>query len=106
MRTNQYLDAVRQALDLPSDYAVAAQFCLTRSAVSAYRMNKSSFDDATALKVARALKIDPLKVMADMSVIRAKSDEVRAAWLEISALCAAKSPTIFRQKSVSNQAVI
>lgn len=77
---SQYLDAAKQALGVTSDYALGKALGLNHSAISNYRSGRSNFDDATAIKVARAAGIDPAEVFFAMQVERAKSDDARAVW--------------------------
>lgn len=89
MKTAEYLDALRAHLRLPSDYAAAKVLGVTVSSASGYRNGKHTFDDATALRVAELLEIDPQRVVADMHAERAKDDRVRAFWQQVAATAAA-----------------
>lgn len=89
MNSREYLDALRAHLNLPSDYAVAKVLNTTRATVSTYRTGRHTFDDATALRVAELLGIDPQRVVADMHAERAKDERVRAFWQQIAATAAA-----------------
>jgi transcriptional regulator with XRE-family HTH domain len=80
MNTGEYLDAVRQALNLPSDYALQKPLELSKSQLSKYRTGRESLSDATALRVAEILGIAPAKVLVDMHIQKSKSPELRAAW--------------------------
>ncbi|NML31815.1 helix-turn-helix domain-containing protein [Paraburkholderia antibiotica] len=81
--TIEWLDAVKEALELPSDYAAASVLGVTRSAVSAYRNGKSTFDDETCIKVADILGVPRAAVLASMLAQRAKSEETRKVWIEV-----------------------
>lgn len=83
MNPSEYLDAVQRHCKLPSDYAIAKVFRLSRSSLSLHRTNRGTFDDSTALKVAQALEINPLLVVADMQALRAKSPDLEAFWRSI-----------------------
>lgn len=89
MRTVEYLDALRAHLRLPSDYACAKILGNTVSSISGYRTGRHTFDDATALRVAELLGIDPRRVIADMHAERAKDEKVRAFWQQVAATAAA-----------------
>jgi transcriptional regulator with XRE-family HTH domain len=78
--TVEYLDAVKARLDLPSDYALAKALCVTRAAVSKYRLGLSVFDDNTALRVAEVLSVTPFEVIAAANAERSKDEPVRALW--------------------------
>jgi transcriptional regulator with XRE-family HTH domain len=78
--TSEWLDAVKEAAGLPSDYAAAKALGVTRSAVSGYRNGKSTFDEETCLKVADIVGVPRAVVLTSVLAQRAKSDEVRLAW--------------------------
>lgn len=78
--TAQWLDAIKARLDLPSDYAAAKVLNVTRSAVSAYRNGRSTFDDDTAFLVAEILDVNPLEVLVSSRAERAKNDDQRHQW--------------------------
>ncbi|MFM0097504.1 helix-turn-helix domain-containing protein [Paraburkholderia nemoris] len=78
--TVQYLDAVRERLHLPSDYAVSKVLGITTAAVSKYRNGHGGFDDLTAAKVAEILGVDPLEVISACYFARAKDDRTRGLW--------------------------
>jgi hypothetical protein len=78
--TIDYLNAVKNRLDLPSDYAIAKALHVTRAAVSSYRVGRTSFDNLTALRVAEILDIQPFEVIAAANVERARDGETRSLW--------------------------
>lgn len=83
MKTSNYLDALKARHSLTSDYQIAKKLRMTSASISRYRLNKTTFDDSTALLVAELLEIDPLIVIADMNAIRSKTPETRAVWKEL-----------------------
>ncbi|WP_080497635.1 helix-turn-helix domain-containing protein [Burkholderia ubonensis] len=78
--TVQYLDALKKRLDLPSDYAAAKVLGVTRQAVSKYRNGQSVFDEATAIRAAELLDLDPLEVIAACKAESAPDARVRRVW--------------------------
>lgn len=78
--TIQYLDEAKVALGIASDYALAKALGIRTTTISNYRSGRNHFDDATAMKVAVILKIDPLEVVAAANVERAKTSDVRTMW--------------------------
>ncbi len=78
--TVEFLDAVKVRLDLPSDYAATKVLGVTRSAVSNYRNGKSVFDEATAVRVAEILGINPLAVISACKVEGATDAHMRDVW--------------------------
>lgn len=83
MNTIQYLDAVKTALKIQSDYALAKALGISKQAVSRYYHKGGSFDDDVARKVASALGKHPGLVMLDMHRERAQTPETQELWKEI-----------------------
>jgi len=79
MKTVEYLDAVKKKLEISSDYALQTPLQVTKQAVSRYR-NGGTFDHLVAARVARILGLAELKVIADMELERAQSEEHRELW--------------------------
>ena len=77
-RTIDYLDAAKEKLDLPSDYAMSKVLGVTRAAVSRYRKGICVLDDDVCFTVARILDINPLEIVVAAHVDRAKDKETRA----------------------------
>jgi len=71
MRTVEYLDAIALAQGLDTDYKIGKVLGIKSGAIANYRHHGGTFDNVMALKVARLLEIDPLRVIADMEVERA-----------------------------------
>lgn len=92
--TIQWLDAVKRAKGLPSDYAVAKALGTTAQVVSHYRAGRRAFDPYMAVKVAELVGVDPMRVIASVEAERARNDEQRAFWRRLAAswllpICAA-----------------
>lgn len=81
--TCNYLDMAKKKLGVQSDYALAKTLGLRTTAISNYRAGRNHFDDATAIKIAHAIGLDPVEILAAMQVERAKSDEARAVWANL-----------------------
>lgn len=84
MKAAEWIDRVKSARDLESDYKVAKALGITRSAVSHYRIGtRQTLDEDTALKVAEALGVDPAGIIIDQVAERSKSETVRTALREV-----------------------
>ncbi|WP_284454387.1 DUF3693 domain-containing protein [Cupriavidus campinensis] len=81
--TLEFLEAVRAKLGGASDYAIAKELDISRSAVSKYRNGLGGFDDETAVKVARVLDIDPSAVLTAAHAERTKNPELRRIWASL-----------------------
>lgn len=82
MKTIDYLDALKERYQV-SDYKVARLLGKTSASTSQYRKKGTTFDDATAIRVAELLNMDPVEVIADMHAERAKDDQVREVWKRV-----------------------
>lgn len=79
MKAAEWIDRVRVTRGWDSDYRVAKELGLTRSAVSHYRREQRTLDDDSAARVAIALGERPEAIILDQAAERVKSPEVRAA---------------------------
>jgi transcriptional regulator with XRE-family HTH domain len=82
--TIDYLDAVKVKLQLPSDYAAAKALGVTKASISKYRVGKTSFDAKTAVVVAQILDVDPLRIISDTNLERARDEKTRTFWEKFS----------------------
>ncbi len=92
--TIQWLDAIKKARGLSSDYAVAKALGVTAQVISHYRNGRRAFDPYTAAKVAELVGVEPMQVIASVEAERARNDEQRAFWRRLAAawllpMCAA-----------------
>lgn len=78
--TQKYLADCKRKLGIESDYALAKSLGLSRAMVSEYQNTGRTMSDATAIRVAELLDIEPREVFAAMQVDRAQSDVQRKAW--------------------------
>lgn len=80
MNTLDYLQAVKTALGITSDYALAKALGIKQTTISGYRAGRSRIDDDVALTISEILKLNPLVVIASANAERAKTPEQRARW--------------------------
>jgi transcriptional regulator with XRE-family HTH domain len=78
--TAEYLDAVKSALNLPSDYALAKYWGVSKQDISEYRAGKRTLGEDRAIAVAAILGIDPAEPLIASHAERAKSDQAREVW--------------------------
>lgn len=78
--TREYLDAVKEKLNLPSDYAAAKALCVTRATVSKWRLGLSVPDDLACARIADALGIEPIEVIAATQFERSSDEQARRLW--------------------------
>jgi transcriptional regulator with XRE-family HTH domain len=80
MKAENWIDRVKAVKGWETDYRVAKELGLSRSAVSGYRSKTPTLDEETALKVAHALDVNAAIVLADQAIERARTQEARKAW--------------------------
>jgi transcriptional regulator with XRE-family HTH domain len=71
METRDYLDALKAATAIESDYGIAKRLNVTRQAVSNWRTGVASPDALTCYEIARLIGANPAKVIADIELERA-----------------------------------
>lgn len=84
MNTLDYMTALKSALGITSDYALAQQLGCRQQSVSAWRVGKTTIGDDLAPRVAALLNMPPEQVLADLHAEREKSEALRAVWHSIS----------------------
>ena len=70
MKTTDYLDAVKEAYGLTSDYQLSKKLGVTQSRITSYRSKRTFMDDSMALKIAYLLDAEPLRVLASIHAER------------------------------------
>lgn len=70
MKTVDFLDAVKAAYCLTSDYQLAKKLAVTHSSISHYRTNRNYMDNELCVRIAELLDMDPLFVMACANIER------------------------------------
>lgn len=88
MKTVDFLDAVKAAYGLTSDYQLAKKLAVSTSRITNYRTNRSTMDDSLALQIADLLDVEPLLVMASVHAEREEkngSEDVANFWRGVAA---------------------
>lgn len=83
MKTSEYLDALRVSLELPSDYALAAHFKVTRSFISNLRSKEAPMPRDMAFRAGKIIGRHRGLVLLDMELAKAKTPEEHDAWQEV-----------------------
>src|SRR3569833_3855996 len=89
--TVDYMLALQKTLDLGTPYAIAKYLGIAPSSVYRYLAGEQKMDDYTALKVAQALELNPLEVIAATNAERAKNEKEIAEWTKIFKLSAGRA---------------
>lgn len=80
MSPNEYIDAAKQEMKLQSDNELAQRMGVHRARISQYRSGKQWPDNYFVMKLAIALKADPVAVLADLESQREKRPERAEFW--------------------------
>ena len=93
--TIDFMEALKARHSLASDYAIAKKLGITCSAVSKWRNQQDFLGDATSIKVAKLLDIDPAYVVACAHAERARSEDEKSIWQGIADMVRASDPQRF-----------
>lgn len=83
--TLEYLNEAKKALEIESDYKFAKWLNLTHGALSHYQSGRRIIDDYAAARIAEALGIPAIEVIAIANMEREKISEKREFWQKIAA---------------------
>jgi len=86
--TREFLAAVKRRHGLTSDYQLAKFLGMSKQRISANQAG-AVMTDTAALKVADALELDRVHVLACIAAERASNDEVKKTWMRAAAATAA-----------------
>lgn len=80
LTTVQWLDLVKQELNLKSDNELAINLGVTRQTISGYRKGKASMNAKVATTIAARLEIWPMLTIASTMYEQATKEEDRLFW--------------------------
>lgn len=87
----EWLDTLKKVKGFETDSEAAAFLEASRQSASQWRSGKHEMDAATAWMLARAIKVDPLFVIASTAWQQASPDR-RERWEALAATCRRTSP--------------
>jgi transcriptional regulator with XRE-family HTH domain len=79
MNSYEYIAEVKRSNGLDTDYKVAKMLGCGQNKITQYK-NGQSMDNETARQIAEILGIPVWQVIADMEVMRAKTEPTKKAW--------------------------
>jgi len=79
MKAFEWIDRVKSARGIESDYAAAKLLGIAKQTISMYRSRESTLDENAAINVANTPGVPPTGLILDQTAERTKSPEVRAA---------------------------
>ena len=80
MTPNEYLNATKKAMQIESDYELAKRFEINTGMMSKLRQGTRPISTIMATKIAIALNIDPMTVIADLEAQREKNPKKADFW--------------------------
>lgn len=80
MKTHDYMAALKSALHISSDYALAKALGVAQQTTSRWSQGKGTIDDNLAPRVAEILGLSAEQVLFDLHAERERSPELRAIW--------------------------
>ncbi|MES9961695.1 MAG: hypothetical protein ABW089_14790 [Sedimenticola sp.] len=89
MKTTDYISAAKKKLEITSDNQMAIWLGVSRNSMSQYKTGKRVMDDYVAVKIAEALGVDPLKVIAQANEERETDKDKKEFWHRIATAAAA-----------------
>ncbi|MCO4837444.1 MAG: hypothetical protein KC426_05090 [Oceanospirillaceae bacterium] len=81
--TQRYLTALKRSNNEASDYKAALILGVSHQTVAKYKSGKIQMSDKTATAVAKDLKLDPVKVIAEIQYEQASTSDTRQVWRRI-----------------------
>ncbi|WP_027710286.1 hypothetical protein [Zooshikella ganghwensis] len=82
-RFEDYLDAFKEKLKIESDYALAKELDVSRQQISNLRYYGGALGKEKCLRMAQALQIDPMQIIATAEAAKAKQKELKSIWLKL-----------------------
>jgi len=79
---DSYIDELKEKMGLTSDYAVAKFLGVPRQSMTKVR-NREVLGKDKCLRIALALKKDPIEIIATAEAQREKNQELRAVWIKL-----------------------
>lgn len=83
MKAIEWIDRVKAAKGIESDYGVAKFLQLKPQSVSGYRSKTATMNEETSIKVAEALGVEPAGVLLDQIAEATKDKGLRSALFDI-----------------------
>lgn len=78
-----YIDELKERLKLKSDYATAQYLGIPRQSMTKIRNNTALIGNDKCLKIANALKIDPIEIIATVNAQKEKDKDLKAMWIRL-----------------------
>lgn len=80
MTPNEYLNAAKKAMQIESDYELAKRLEVRTGVISKLRQGTRTIPPIIATKIAIALNIDPMTIIADIETQKEKNPKKAEFW--------------------------
>jgi transcriptional regulator with XRE-family HTH domain len=78
-----YLDEFKEKLKIESDYGVAKELGIARQQMSRIRNGYVAIGREKCVRIASALKIDPIEIIGTIEAAKEKKPEIKAIWIKL-----------------------
>lgn len=78
-----YIDEFKEKLKIESDYAAAKELGIARQQMSRIRNGYVAIGREKCIRIANALKIDPVEIIATIEAAKEKRPEIKAIWIKL-----------------------
>ncbi|HEM0854046.1 TPA: hypothetical protein U0V88_004790, partial [Escherichia coli] len=77
-----YIDDLKEKLEITSDYAIAKHLGIERQNITRAR-NGEPLNDKICFRIASELKINPMEIIATAKAQKEKNNDIRALWIKL-----------------------
>lgn len=95
MTTFDYLKLLKKELNVETAYAVARDMGFSKQTVLNWQHKRGTFDDISAIKIAKVLNIPAEQILLDMRIERTKCPEAREAYKRLLKVLQGVAASIF-----------
>ena len=78
-----YIDEFKDRLNLTSDYQLAEELGVSRQQISKIRNGQAAIGRDKCIRIAKALKIEPIEIIACVEAGKEKRVDVRSVWIKL-----------------------
>lgn len=78
-----YVDEFKERLKIESDYAAAKELGIARQQMSRIRNGYVAIGREKCIRIASALKIDPIEIIGTIEAAKEKKPEIKAIWIKL-----------------------
>ena len=80
MKSTEWLEEAKKKLKIESDYKLAKIIGIGNAAIANIRKRESGLDNYAASRLEDILELEPMTIIIDMEIQKAKSEEKKKYW--------------------------